>query len=61
MLSTAGHYSTFARLTVKDLKFIILLLTEKVLHREGDVVVRFHSHQPRAGLELGIASWVALT
>lgn len=48
-------------LTIKDLKLIILLLTEEVLHCEGDVVFGLYSHQPRAGLELGIAPWVALT
>ena len=51
----------FNLLTIKDLKLIILLLTEKVLHRDGDVIFGLHSHQPRADLELGIAARVALT
>ena len=51
----------FNLLTIKDLKLIILLLTEKVLHCDGDVIFGLHSHQPRADLELGIAARVALT
>lgn len=48
-------------LTIKDLKLIILLLTEEVLYCDGDVIFGLHFHQPRAGLELRIASRVALT
>lgn len=50
----------FEGLTVKDFKLIILLLAEKVLHRDRDIVLWLHSHQPGAGLELWVASGIAL-
>lgn len=60
MSFAAENYAACDRLTIKNLKLIILLLAEEVLHCEGDVIVGLHSHQPRAGLELGVASRVTL-
>lgn len=58
--SVAEDSTVFEGLTVKDLKLIILLLAEEVFHRDRDVVLRLHPHQPGAGLELWVASRVAL-
>lgn len=58
--SVAENGMVFEGLTVKDLKLIILLLAEEVFHCDRDVVLRLHPHQPGAGLELWVASRVAL-
>lgn len=60
MLSVAGNHTPFEGLTVKDLKFIILLLAKEVLHRDRDIVLWLNPHQPGAGLELWVASGIAL-
>lgn len=60
VLSAAENPMAFVGLTIKDLKLIILLLAEEVLHRDRDVVLWLHPHQPGAGLELWVASGIAL-
>ena len=50
----------FEGLTVKDLKLVVLLLAEEVLLRDRDIVLWLNPHQPGAGLELWVASRIAL-